>query len=159
MRIVQLSLLGSVLGNLLLVLGTAFLVGGLAHPRQSFNQEGMGVNSGMLLMAVGSILLPSTLSETGTEESKGTSELNLSRFMSVVLLILYALYLIFQLVTHKHLYEQAEEDVEASQPPPQTPQLHPVRFVLSFVVKIALDAELSFWKKRGGRRLLRRQNF
>ena len=109
LRIVQLSLLGSVLGNLLLVMGTAFLVGGIAHPRQIFNQEGMGVNSGMLIMAVASILLPSTLSETGTAETKGTSELNLSRFESVALLILYALYLIFQLVTHRHLYEEQNE--------------------------------------------------
>lgn len=109
LRIVQLSLLGSILGNLLLVMGTAFLVGGIVHPRQSFNQEGMGVNSGMLIMAVASILLPSTLSETGTEENKDASELHLSRFESIMMLILYALYLIFQLVTHKHLYEQAPE--------------------------------------------------
>lgn len=40
LRIVQLTLLGSVLGNLLLVLGSAFLVGGFAHPTQSFNKQG-----------------------------------------------------------------------------------------------------------------------
>lgn len=40
LRVVQLSLLGSVLSNLLLVLGSAFLVGGIVHPSQNFNQEG-----------------------------------------------------------------------------------------------------------------------
>lgn len=40
LRVVQLSLLGSVLSNLLLVLGSAFLIGGIVHPSQNFNQEG-----------------------------------------------------------------------------------------------------------------------
>eukprot|EP00210_Caulerpa_lentillifera_P000671 g648.t1 len=117
LRIVQLSLLGSVLGNLLLVMGTAFLVGGIFHPRQAFNQEGMGVNSGMLFMAVASIIFPSVLEFTGTEEHKNDSELNLSRFESILLLILYASFLIFQLVTHKYLYTEAastEENPTAS---------------------------------------------
>ena len=147
LRIVQLSLLGSVLGNLLLVMGTAFLVGGLAHPRQIFNQEGMGVNSGMLIMAVASILLPSTLSETGTEETKGRSELNLSRFESVALLILYALYLIFQLVTHRHLYEEQNDAGPSNATEHQTPSNGQVRDlstnVTSRVNPFSLGAEES----------------
>lgn len=116
LRVVQLSLLGSVLSNLLLVLGSAFLIGGIVHPSQSFNQEGMTVNSGLLVMSVTAILLPSTLKAThtgheSTEEFYGkSSELNLSRFESVFLLAAYGLYLMFQLCTHRHLYEDDEDD-------------------------------------------------
>eukprot|EP00803_Ostreobium_quekettii_P009998 evm.model.scf_3183.2 EVM.evm.TU.scf_3183.2 scf_3183:3245-10191(-) len=116
LRVVQLSLLGSVLSNLLLVLGSAFLVGGIVHPSQNFNQEGMTVNSGLLLMAVSAILLPSILKASGTEQKQTdadygkSSELYLSRFESVFLLACYGFYLVFQLCTHRHLYEDEDED-------------------------------------------------
>lgn len=116
LRVVQLSLLGSVLSNLLLVLGSAFLIGGIVHPSQNFNQEGMTVNSGLLVMSVIAILLPSTLKATGTGNETTdkfygkSSELNLSRFESVFLLAAYGLYLMFQLCTHRHLYEDDEDD-------------------------------------------------
>eukprot|EP00803_Ostreobium_quekettii_P008735 evm.model.scf_774EXC.2 EVM.evm.TU.scf_774EXC.2 scf_774EXC:30261-42288(-) len=118
LRVVQLSLLGSVLSNLLLVLGTAFFIGGIVHRSQSFSQEGMTVNSGLLLMAVSAILLPSTLKATGTgtEESPSnygpSSELYLSRFESLFLLACYGFYLVFQLCTHRHLFEGDEAEVE-----------------------------------------------
>lgn len=118
LRIVQLSLLGSILSNLLLVLGSAFLVGGIVHPSQNFNQEGMTVNSGLLVMAVAAILLPSTLKATGTEDSTNpesygkSSELNLSRFESLFMLGAYGLYLVFQLCTHRHLFEDDEDAVD-----------------------------------------------
>eukprot|EP01026_Neomeris_dumetosa_P014641 TRINITY_DN15377_c0_g1_i4.p1 TRINITY_DN15377_c0_g1~~TRINITY_DN15377_c0_g1_i4.p1 ORF type:complete len:582 (-),score=78.95 TRINITY_DN15377_c0_g1_i4:838-2451(-) len=107
LRVVQLSLLGSVLSNLLLVLGTSFVVGGIKHPEQSFRQQGVAVNNGLLLMAVASILLPSALTATksGTG-NKGQSSLFLSRFEAVILLFCYCLFLFFQLGTHKYLYEE-----------------------------------------------------
>eukprot|EP00798_Chlamydomonas_sp_ICE-L_P007659 gene7659-813_t len=66
LRVVQLSLLGSVISNLLLVMGSAFIVGGINHSTQSFNQQGVSVNCGLLMLAVVAILLPSLLSETET---------------------------------------------------------------------------------------------
>lgn len=76
---------------------------------------GMTVNSGLLLMAVSAILLPSTLKASGTEKRETdadygrSSELNLSRFESVFLLACYGFYLVFQLCTHRHLYEDEDE--------------------------------------------------
>ncbi len=63
---VQLSLLGSVVSNLLLVMGSAFIAGGIRHPMQTFNQQGINVNCGMLMLSIVAIILPSLLSETGT---------------------------------------------------------------------------------------------
>lgn len=51
LRVVKLTLLGSIISNLLLVMGSAFVAGGLLHPTQSFNQQGVVVNSGLLVLA------------------------------------------------------------------------------------------------------------
>lgn len=48
---VKLTLLGSIISNLLLVMGSAFVAGGVLHPTQSFNQQGVVVNSGLLVLA------------------------------------------------------------------------------------------------------------
>lgn len=73
-------------------------------------------------MAVASIILPSALKFTNTEKQKGHSELNLSRFESILLLGLYASFLIFQLITHKHLYTEAHaennQEAQATSPTP-----------------------------------------
>lgn len=50
---VKLTLLGSVIGNLLLVMGSAFIAGGLLHSSQSFNQQGINVNCGLLILSGG----------------------------------------------------------------------------------------------------------
>ena len=103
LRVVQLSLLGSIVSNLLLVMGSAFIAGGIYNSQQKFSQAGINVNSGLLLLAVVAIVLPSLLSETHTEVKGNKSELALSRFESVLLLICYGLYLIFQLYTHRQV--------------------------------------------------------
>ncbi|KAA3490684.1 vacuolar cation/proton exchanger 3-like isoform X1 [Gossypium australe] len=99
-RVVQLSLLGSILSNMLLVLGCAFFCGGLVYHRkeQVFNKATAVVNSGLLLMAVMGLLFPAVLHYTHTERQYGKSELSLSRFSSCVMLVAYAAYLSKQLV-------------------------------------------------------------
>ncbi|KAL6952379.1 Vacuolar cation/proton exchanger 2 [Sarracenia purpurea var. burkii] len=98
-RVVQQSLLGSILSNMLLVLGSAFFTGGIIHRQkvQRFNKEAALVNSGLLLMAVMGILFPAVLHSTHTEVHFGKSELSLSRFSSCIMLVAYASYLFFQL--------------------------------------------------------------
>jgi len=78
MRVVQVSLLGSILSNLMLVLGCAFLAGGLKHPVQNFNKTASSTNASLLLLAVLCLLLPSALDASGQEADSG-SDLFLSR--------------------------------------------------------------------------------
>ncbi|GFZ04370.1 cation exchanger 2 [Actinidia rufa] len=75
-RVVQQSLLGSILSNMLLVLGCAFFTGGIIHHEklQQFNKAAAMVNSGLLLMAVMGILLPAVLHFTHTEERNISTE-------------------------------------------------------------------------------------
>ncbi|KAF0921406.1 hypothetical protein E2562_006974 [Oryza meyeriana var. granulata] len=117
-RVVQQSLLGSILSNMLLVLGCAFFAGGLVHPSrdQVFNKASAVVNSGLLLMAVLGLMFPAVLHFTHSEVQYGKSEVSLSRFSSCIMLVAYASYLFFQLKSQRSLYspisEQEEEAIE-----------------------------------------------
>ncbi|CAA2933746.1 vacuolar cation proton exchanger 3-like [Olea europaea subsp. europaea] len=113
-RVVQQSLLGSILSNMLLVLGCAFFCGGVVHHQkvQNFNKAAALVNSGLLLMAVMGLLFPAVLHFTHTEVHKGKSELALSRFSSCIMLIAYASYLFFQLKSQPSLYGSLDEPRE-----------------------------------------------
>ncbi|KAH6790017.1 cation exchanger 5 [Perilla frutescens var. frutescens] len=110
-RVVQQSLLGSILSNMLLVLGCAFFCGGVVHNDrvQHFNKATAVVSSGLLLMAVMCILFPAVLLFTHTEVHKGKSEMALSRVTSCIMLIAYASYLFFQLKSQSSLYSSLDE--------------------------------------------------
>lgn len=125
-RVVQQSLLGSILSNMLLVLGCAFFAGGVVHSKkdQIFNKAGAVVNSGLLLMAVMGLMFPAVLHFTHSEVQYGKSEVALSRFSSCVMLIAYASYLVFQLKSHRNLYHPIEDeeglneaDLDQDEPP------------------------------------------
>ncbi|KAM7498483.1 hypothetical protein LguiA_022897 [Lonicera macranthoides] len=112
LRVVQQSLLGSILSNMLLVLGCAFLFGGMAHPNkeQVFDKTTAVMNSGLLLMSVMGLLFPAVLHFTHTELHFGKSELALSRFSSCVMLVAYGAYIFFQLTSHKNSYTPINEE-------------------------------------------------
>ncbi|XP_070673674.1 vacuolar cation/proton exchanger 3-like isoform X2 [Malus domestica] len=127
-RVVQQSLLGSILSNMLLVLGCAFFAGGLVHSHreQVFNKATSGVNSGLLLMAVMGLLFPAVLHSTRTELHYGKSELSLSRFTSCIMLVAYASYLFFQLRSQHNLYipvDQSENHTEENSDDEEAPEI------------------------------------
>ncbi|KAM1657545.1 hypothetical protein ACFX1Q_045785 [Malus domestica] len=127
-RVVQQSLLGSILSNMLLVLGCAFFAGGLVHSKteQVFNKGTAGVNSGLLLMAVMGLLFPAVLHSTRTELHYGKSELSLSRFTSCIMLVAYASFLFFQLRSQHNLYipvNQAEDQTEENSDEEEAPEI------------------------------------
>ncbi|XP_028552579.1 vacuolar cation/proton exchanger 2-like isoform X1 [Dendrobium catenatum] len=111
-RVVQQSLLGSILSNMLLVLGCAFFCGGIVHSEkdQIFNKAAAVVNSGLLLMAVMGLTFPAVLHFTHSEVQYGKSEVSLSRFSSCIMLVAYAGYLFFQLKTRHNIYSPIEEE-------------------------------------------------
>ncbi|KAK4369104.1 hypothetical protein RND71_012896 [Anisodus tanguticus] len=111
-RVVQQSLLGSILSNTLLVLGCAFFGGGLVHSSkdQLFDKGNAVMNSGLLLMAVMGLLFPAVLHFTHTELHFGKSELALSRFSSCVMLVAYGAYLFYQLTSQNSLYMPISEE-------------------------------------------------
>lgn len=116
-RIVQASMLGSLLSNLLLVLGFCFVAGGYNRKQQSFNQTAAQTMSSLLAIATESLLIPAAFRATIPLNHKqdGIVDgkiLNLSRGTAIVLLIVYGLFLLFQLGTHREIFEEQAEDTE-----------------------------------------------
>ena len=112
-ELVQASLIGSILGNLLLVLGLALLWGGYKYQTQTFNQEALSINGSLLLLAVLALIIPAAASHT---ELVDENILNLSRYASLVLLLMYGLSLFFQFKTHSHLFDVKSEIEEQEEP-------------------------------------------
>lgn len=133
-RIVQASMLGSILSNSLLVLGCCFIAGGITRVQQTFNQTVAQTMSSLMALATAGLLLPAAFHASVPSEGKSKfpdpdSEadlkiLSLSRGVAIILLVLYILYLVFQLRTHKALFEeQSQEDdgiITSSLPPEGT---------------------------------------
>jgi Ca2+:H+ antiporter len=101
-EIVKASLTGSILGNLLLVLGVSFLLGGLKHEEQEFNARSASVHATSLALAVAGLLMPA-LFALGEHRSLIEREV-VSGTVAAVLIALYVAALAFTLVTHEHLF-------------------------------------------------------
>ncbi len=101
--LVKASLTGSIIGNVLLVLGLSALAGGLKYPRQVFNRTAANLGATLLLLSAVGLVIPSIFHflQAGSD---GTAEGTLSLEISVVLMSCYVLFLVFALKTHSHLY-------------------------------------------------------
>jgi len=107
LRVVQTSLLGSILANLLLVTGFCFLCGGLKFNSQRFNMTAAQTFASLLALTLLSLMLPAAFYSTMPPSDKlDSSIINLSRASAIVLLFIYCSYLTFQLRTHTHLFKQ-----------------------------------------------------
>ncbi|KAJ6922535.1 hypothetical protein NC652_016242 [Populus alba x Populus x berolinensis] len=112
--VVKYSLLGSILSNLLLVLGTSLFCGGIVNlgKEQKYDRRQADVNALLLLLALLCHMLPLLFRISGASASlTAVPTLQLSRASSIVMLVAYITYIIFQLVTHRQLFE-AQEDSE-----------------------------------------------
>ena len=116
-EVVKASIVGSVVGNALLVLGAAMLAGGWKHARQTFDRTAAQAQSGMLLVTVVALVLPAVLqlSRHGSLPSVGgirhVFEPDLEHVSLVVALVLIATYLaglFFSLRTHRDLFNPAQ---------------------------------------------------
>jgi len=103
-QVVQASLIGSIIGNLLLVLGLAFVWGGIHHKVQSFSTAAVGANGSLLLLAVITLTLPTAYGFLPEDEQTVGGVMNLSHAAAVILIALYGLFLLFQLRTHQELF-------------------------------------------------------
>lgn len=119
-RIVQASMLGSILSNILLVLGCCFFFGGLRHREQSFNSTVASTMSSLLTLATSSLIIPAILYVVmSNNKSQDDNIMILSRGTSVILLLIYVAYLYFQLKSHADLFD----DAEAQESEDEEPQL------------------------------------
>ena len=115
--VVKASLAGSVIGNILLVLGMSMLAGGIKYKTQSFNRNSINITSSMLLLSVLGLSIPAIFMHALPEESLTTQYEGLSVIVAVLMLLVYIMQFVFAFVTHRSLYEESvppEEDRKQS---------------------------------------------
>ncbi|MDO4622676.1 MAG: calcium/proton exchanger [Eubacteriales bacterium] len=112
--VVKASLVGSVIGNILLVLGLSMLCGGLKHKEQRFNIKAVEADSSMLFFALIGISIPAAFFHTMTDSSIKAEELSL--VIAGAMFILYILQILFTFVTHKSQFESESEETETEAP-------------------------------------------
>jgi Ca2+:H+ antiporter len=113
-EVVKASLTGSILGNVLLVLGASFLAGGVRHPRQRFNLTAARSQATMLILAAIALISPAVFHHLGGEVAVAR-EGRLSLGIAVILLATYGLGLLFSLRTHRQLFGGHGEEVAAAE--------------------------------------------
>ncbi|KAJ3365489.1 hypothetical protein GGF32_009347 [Allomyces javanicus] len=116
-QVVQASLVGSILSNLLLVTGFCFLCGGYYHRDQFFNATAANTSGSLLTIAVMSLLVPAAF-VTSQPDSPLVQDnlLSISHGIALIMLVIYGFYLWFQLSTHASLYApEAEQESEEQQ--------------------------------------------
>ena len=106
---VRASIIGAILANLLLALGIAFLLGGLRRHEQEYNPIAARMYSSMMLIAVISLMLPSAFSRFLAPGETVRQEALLNFSLALVLLVTYALYLVFMLKSHAALFAAADD--------------------------------------------------
>jgi len=109
--IVKASITGSIISNLLLVMGLAMLLGGLRYKEQDFQPVLVRVNGSSMTLAAIAIILPTMVNYT-SEGIEETAIRNLSLTVAVVLIVVYGLTLLFSLKTHSYLYDVGVADLE-----------------------------------------------
>ena len=146
--VVKASLTGSIIGNGLLVLGLAVLLGGLRRERQTFDRAAAAVGSTLLALAAIGLLVPAIFHIVAegevargnlTPARESAIESGLSLEIAIVLLVVYALSLVFSLRTHKHLYSGQDHAGAHEAGPPGSMR----RSVVTLVVATALVAWMS----------------
>lgn len=109
--IVKASITGTIISNLLLVMGLSMLLGGLRYKEQEFQPVVARVNGSTMTLAVTAIVLPAmVITTSNVVEPKAIT--GLSVFVAAVLIVVYAFTLLFSLKTHSYLYEVGVVELE-----------------------------------------------
>jgi Ca2+:H+ antiporter len=114
--VVKASITGSIIGNILLVLGLSTLFGGIRHKEQLFNKSGARTSVVSLSLAAIALIIPTVFHMSAAASPSGWSpnvEHELSLGIALVLFVTYLCVLLFTLGTHKHFFIGCEGELEA----------------------------------------------
>jgi Ca2+:H+ antiporter len=103
-ELVKASITGSILGNLLLILGLALVVGGANRAQLRFNRTSAGMSAGMLALSVVALGFPALFHSMHPEAAARLPELRMSEAVAAVLIVTYGCSLLFTLRTHRTLF-------------------------------------------------------
>jgi Ca2+:H+ antiporter len=145
--LVKASITGSIIGNILLVLGLAMLCGGLRFERQVFNKTAASVGATLLTLACVGLVMPTLFFEVmahGNPHHAGIKSVEtLSEEIAVVLMGVYVLSLVFSLKTHRHLFAGPEDQLPTTgeHHQPEWSRKTSLIVLLSSTVGVALMSE------------------
>ena len=156
--VVKASITGSIIGNLLLVMGIAMLLGGLRFKEQHFQPTIARINASAMTLAVIAILIPTAVDETSIGLPLPVME-NLCVAVAIVLIVVYVMTLLFSMKTHSYLYdlnvvnegtsELTAEATEAEQEDHHSEDTHDpvnvklwVGILLACTLAVAVESEL-----------------
>jgi Ca2+:H+ antiporter len=110
-EVVKASLIGSIVGNMVLVMGASFFAGGLRHKELFFSNRSAGLQTSSLLLAVLALMMPALFVDLNP--NTGGERLVVSVVVAAVLILLYVAALFFTNVTHRSLFRETKESEEA----------------------------------------------
>ena len=144
--IVKASITGTIISNLLLAMGLSMFLGGLRYKEQEFKSVVARVNGSSMTLAVIAIILPTTVIYTSNGVAPDAIR-NLSSTVAVVLIVVYALTLVFSLKTHSYLYEVGLADLEPGQTSIDEPTHKPnlwlwTGVLIASTVAVAFESEI-----------------
>jgi Ca2+:H+ antiporter len=137
-RVVQASIIGSIMGNILLLIGLSLLFGGIKYKYQKFNKHAIGVSSTMLIILVVGLAIPTVYAST----NQNAAHLQIiSDAVAIVLAMIYIAGLFFSLRTHKDMFDVTDEIKATQEKPTMTKKLAAI--VLFFAtIFVAIESEL-----------------
>lgn len=137
-ELVQASIIGSIIGNILLLVGASIFMGGLRYKNQRFNNQSIAVSSTMLIIVVAGLTIPSIYSilTPGHEHNQ-----LLSSAVAFVMALIYVAGLIFSLYTHKDLFDASDEMKATSERPTMSRRLAAL-ILLIVIGVVSIESEL-----------------
>jgi len=147
-EVVKATITGSIIGNLLLVMGFAMFLGGLRYKEQTFQPVAARLNASTMNLAVIALLLPTAVEYTSSGVGEKTLQ-QLSVAVAIVLILVYGLTLLFSMKTHSYLYdvgvaELEEEDTQEAAQEAKSKVNLPlwVGILLVVTLGVAIESEL-----------------
>ncbi len=137
-QVVQASIIGSIIGNILLLVGLSIFAGGIRYKNQRFNNETIAVSSTMLIIVVAGLAIPSVY-EIVTP--KNPQILLLSSAVAIVMALIYLAGLFFSLRTHKDLFD-ASDEMKASQERPTMSRRLAASILFLTIVVVTFESEI-----------------
>lgn len=137
-QVVQASIIGSIIGNILLLVGLSIFAGGLRYKSQRFNNETIGVSSTMLIIVVAGLAIPSVYDIIRPNDPQIT---HLSGAVAIVMAVIYLAGLVFSLRTHRDLFDASDEIKATLEKPTMSRRLAALILFLTIVV-VTFESEI-----------------
>ncbi|AWB45185.1 calcium/proton exchanger [Paenibacillus sp. CAA11] len=140
---VKASITGSIIGNLLLVLGLSLLAGGLKYKIQNFNVTLAGLNGSLMILAIIALFVPAIFLHNHALHNEDKNLLSL--IVAGILIVAYLLWLIFSMITHKNYLADVTENTEEELPNDHEPAWSKGQSILYLVIATVMVAFVSEW--------------